>query len=246
MRKHALVGSLAIHASALLLLLLLGTVAHNRNPLQPAVILFEPLHAPRIPEVPVEGGGGQQSPLPARRGRAPQPVKRRVFLPPMVAMNDHPRLLVQQALLEAPEISLSAAAVGNPLGLSDLGGGGAGLHGGFRGGKDGGIGDGDGPRSGGPPGASRAKITRHPELLQKEEPEYSEDARKARFQGTVILLIDVGLDGRPVNIRVVQGAGLGLDERAIEAVSRWRFRPAVAGDRAVVAPALVEVGFHLL
>jgi len=248
MRKHALAGSLAIHASALLLLLLLGTVAHHPNRLPPAVILFEPLHAPRLPVLIHEknGGGGQNSPLPARRGRAPQPVKRRVFLPPMVAVNDHPQLVVEQALLEAPAINFAAAAIGNPLGLSDLGGGGSGLHGGIGTGKDGGIGDGDGPRLGAPPGGSRAKITRHPMLLHKEEPEYSEDARKAHFQGTVLLMIDVGLDGRPANIRVVQGAGLGLDERAIEAVSRWRFSPAVAGDRTVVAPALVEVGFHLL
>ena len=46
-------------------------------------------------------------------------------------------------------------------------------------------------------------------LLEKEEPEYSEDARRAHFQGTVILMIDVGLDGRPANIRVVQGVGWG-------------------------------------
>lgn len=248
MRKPALVGSLAIHASILLLLLLLGTMAHNSFAPPPAVILFEPLHAPRLPTH-IEknnGGGGQNSRLPARRGRAPQPVKRRVFLPPMVAVNDHPQLVVQQALLEAPDIDFSAAAVGNPLGLSDFGGGGAGLRGGIGIGKDGGIGDGDGPRLGGPLGASRAKLTRHPVVLHKEEPEYSEDARKAHFQGTVTLLIDVGLDGRPANIRVLHGAGLGLDERAIDAVSRWRFSPALAGDRPVVAPALVEVGFHLL
>jgi len=59
-------------------------------------------------------------------------------------------------------------------------------------------------------------------------------------------MIDVGPDGHPANIRVAHGVGLGLDERAIDAVSHWRFSPAVAGDGPVVAPALVEVGFHLL
>jgi hypothetical protein len=80
MRKHALVGSLAIHASALLLLLLLGTVAHNSIRPRPAVILFEPpVRAPRPPEFDrIEGG----------RGRAPQPVKRRVFPPPKVAIRE--------------------------------------------------------------------------------------------------------------------------------------------------------------
>lgn len=244
MRKPALAGSLAFHGAVLLLLLLVGTVASSVRPL-PAVILFEPrLQAPQLPKF--DGGGGQRSPLPARRGRPPLPVKSRVFLPPMVAINDHPQLVVQQVLLEAPDIQFAAAAIGNPLGLATFGGGGAGLHGGIGDGKNGGIGEGDGPKLGGSPGSSQAKITRNPVLIHMEEPEYSEDARKARFQGMVTLLIDVGLDGRAANIRVVHGAGLGLDERAIEAVGRWRFRPAVAGDRPVVAPALVEVGFHLL
>ncbi|MCU1336325.1 MAG: TonB family protein [Bryobacterales bacterium] len=244
MRKHALVGSLAFHASALLLLLVLGTVAHQSKRVPPAVILFEPLHAPRLPAF--NGGGGQNSPLPARRGRAPQPVKSRVFLPPMVAVNDRPQLVVQQALLESPEINLAMVEIGDPLGIGKLPSGGLGGPTGIGDHGRGGVGDGDGPRVGGSPGASLARITRHPVLLHKEEPEYSEDARKARFQGTVTLLIDVGLDGRPTNIRVTQGVGLGLDERAVDAVTHWRFSPAVAGDRPVVAPALIEVGFHLL
>lgn len=243
MRKHALAGSLAIHASALLLLLLLGTIARNSIP-PPAVILFEPpLHAPRLPEVHVEGGGGQNSPLPARRGRAPLPSKRRVFLPPMVALNDHPQLAVQPALLEAPDFSLAVAEIGDPLGIGRFPFGGLGGPTGIGNHGGGGTGDRDGPGS---VATTRAKITRHPLLLHKEEPEYSEDARRAHFQGTVVLMIDVELDGHPANIRVVHGLGLGLDERAIDAVSHWRFSPAVSGDRPVVAPALVEVGFHLL
>jgi TonB family protein len=83
-------------------------------------------------------------------------------------------------------------------------------------------------------------------LISKFEPEYSEPARKARLQGYVRLKIDVGLDGRPINIQVIQGIGLGLDEAAIDAVKRWRFHPAMAGDKPVVAPATIEVGFHLI
>jgi hypothetical protein len=78
MRKHASVGSVAINATALLLLLLLGTVAHNRNRVRPAIILFEP---------------ASSAPLPARPGHVPLP-KRRLFLPPMVAVNDGPALQI--------------------------------------------------------------------------------------------------------------------------------------------------------
>jgi len=79
MRKYAVAGSL-------LLLLLLGTVAHISTRRPPAVILFEPpLHAPRLPgaHVETEVEGGRNSPL--RAPRIPKPVKRRGFLPPMVA-----------------------------------------------------------------------------------------------------------------------------------------------------------------
>jgi hypothetical protein len=86
MRKHALVRFLAFHVGALTLLLLLGTVAHQSISRRPAVLLFEPSRLPGAHvEKEVEGGSGQNSPLPAPRGRAPKPVKRRGILPPMVA-----------------------------------------------------------------------------------------------------------------------------------------------------------------
>jgi periplasmic protein TonB len=245
MRKPALVASLAIHVVAGLLLFLAGAVTgHLTRP--PRVIPISiPLHAPpRLPAV--KGGGGQNSPLPARRGRAPTPVVHRVFMPPLVTMNEHPRLVVEQALMEAPELNIANSFLGDPQGFSALGAGGPGRLQGIGSGGDGGIGPGDGSKLGGRGDQPRARVTRNPEVIHKEEPEYSDEARRARLEGTVVLAIDIGLDGHPANIRVVRGAGLGLNERAIEAVRKWIFRPALAGDRPVVAPAVVEVGFHLL
>jgi protein TonB len=244
MRKPALFASLAIHVAAGLLLFLAGAVTgHLTRP--PGVIpLTFPLHAPRLPAV--KGGGGQNSPLPARRGRAPTPVVHRMFMPPLVTVNGHPQVVIEQALLEAPAFNLAVASIGDPLGISDLGTGGPGRLQGIGDGFKGGIGPGDGSKLGGRPSTPRAGITRNPEVIHKEDPEYSDEARRARLEGTVVLMIDIGLDGRPANIRVVRAAGLGLDERAVEAVRKWRFRPALSGDRPVVAPAVVEVGFHLL
>jgi TonB family protein len=85
-----------------------------------------------------------------------------------------------------------------------------------------------------------------PELLHAEEPEYSEEARKSQMQGTVLLEIEVDVNGRVSNVRVVKSLGLGLDEKAKEAVLKWRFRPAMAGGKVVAAPAQVRVTFHLL
>lgn len=137
--------------------------------------------------------------------------------------------------------------MGDPMGIAGLFSAGPGLSGIGKGGP-GGVGPGHGSRQGGgdSPGGSGTRITRGPQVIHSEEPEYSEEARKARFQGTVVLAIEVDVNGRPENIRVLRGLGLGLDEKAIEALERWRFRPAIAGDHPVPAQAVVEVTFRLL
>src|SRR5437899_1442317 len=61
-----------------------------------------------------------------------------------------------------------------------------------------------------------------PALLAKVEPEYSEEARKAKYQGTVLLYVQVSPEGKAVNMRVLHSLGLGLDEKATEAVKKWR------------------------
>jgi TonB family protein len=83
-------------------------------------------------------------------------------------------------------------------------------------------------------------------LVHRVEPEYSEAARKAKLQGTVVVLIEVWPDGRPHNIRVQSGLGLGLDEAAVKAVEQWRFRPAAKDGVPVRVGARVEVYFRLL
>ena len=148
-------------------------------------------------------------------------------------------------MLEAPE-NLTGE-IGDPF--SGLPTGRSGRNGllGIGTGPDQGVGPGSrGANMGGDVAAIRPKITRPPEVLYHPEPEYSEEARKARFQGGVVLAVIVGIDGAASQIRVMRGAGFGLDENAVEAVKRWRFRPALSGNRAVAAPALIEVTFHLL
>jgi len=85
-----------------------------------------------------------------------------------------------------------------------------------------------------------------PTVLYKVEPEYSEEARKAKYQGTVELVIEVDTNGKPRNLKVVRSLGLGLDEKAIEAVEKWKFRPGYKDGHPVVVQAYVEVNFRLL
>jgi protein TonB len=245
MRKPAALLSLAIHSVAILLLFLLT--------FRPAAIptafkaAFSPLHFP-LTKWKDSGGGGGKAILRATKGDPPPPAVHKIWIPPTnVIPNEHPKLVIEQALMDS-DATLHPMVIGDPTsqfagnspgtGLSGIG---IGDHG------KGGIGDDDGPRVGGPKGErSYQRVTRRAELIYKEEPEYSEEARKARWQGTVELAIDIDTSGRPANIRVLHPLGLGLDEKAIAAVQKWRFRPAFSGDKAVTAPATVQVTFHLL
>jgi TonB family protein len=153
---------------------------------------------------------------------------------------------------ELPELDAASTQIGDPLGLLTSGSLGPGRGIGIGNKPGDGVGPGD--SANGAPGkggvgneiGSLKKLTRKPVIIYQVEPEYSEPARKAHLQGSVKLRIDVGIDGRPINIRVIEALGMGLDEAAIDAVKRWRFQPALSGSQPVIAPAVVEVGFHLL
>jgi protein TonB len=242
MRKAPVLTSLAIHVAAIALLLLIASVPAVQHSLARRVV---PLFAPRLaPKVKAEAGGGQRSPLPASRGQAPPRPVTRVFVPPMAVRLENPKLMVQQAIVDAPEIT-TTSEIGDPLGKLGPPSGGPGGPFGIGGGTGIGIRKGAGPGTGGI--SYRALgITQEPKLLHSEEPEYSDEARIARQQGTVLLAIDVDVNGRVTNVRVMKSLGLGLDEKAKDAVLKWRFRPAMAGGRPVTAPAQVAVTFHLL
>jgi len=96
------------------------------------------------------------------------------------------------------------------------------------------------------PAATPLPYTTPPRLLFKKEAEYSEEARKAKYQGTVLLDVEVDVTGKAVDIRVVRSLGLGLDEKAIEAVRQWRFKPAEKDGKPVSAQMELEVSFRLL
>jgi protein TonB len=78
------------------------------------------------------------------------------------------------------------------------------------------------------------------------EPEYSEEARTARLQGTVIVQVVIGTNGVAGDSRIVKGLGLGLDEQAIEAISQWQFKPGVRDGQPVPVAATIEVNWRLL
>jgi TonB family protein len=166
--------------------------------------------------------------------------------------NEHPALPVAQALLLEPDTIAPIVPfdrIGDPFGVDGPLSGGRGGPGGIGDGGCCGVGDGNGSRLGGDAAvvhAPRAKVARPPQLIYKVEPEYSEEARKAQFQGVVVLAAEIDASGAVQSLRIIRPLGLGLDEKAIAAASLWRFRPAMAEGRPVSYPVTIEVNFRLL
>src|SRR5579872_654396 len=85
-----------------------------------------------------------------------------------------------------------------------------------------------------------------PKLLQKVEPEYSDEARAAKLQGSAMIYVEIGPDGLAHNARVLRPLGLGLDEKGLEAVAKWRFQPGTKDGQPVPVAATIEINWRLL
>ena len=212
---------------------------------------------PKIKDLPLVfsgnsgGGGGNFDPLPASQGNLPPASLQDQLAPPTVIVpKEMPKLVVPETVVVAPEVKLpQGGPVGDPLSQftrvpSNGPGGPGGIGPGCCGGVGPSAGQGFGP---GPPGIfspGKRGVT-VPQAIYNPEPSFSDEARKAKEQGVVVLLLVVGQDGHTYNIRVGQSRGMGLDEKAIEAVSRWRFKPATLNGKPVATQIAVEVDFHL-
>lgn len=217
---------------------------------------FVPKAAPKKQVMGGGGGGGDRSPLPASKGRLPK-VSLRQFTPPMAVVNNpNPKLTMDPSIIAPPDVNLpqvNMSQYGDPLakigppsnGTGSGGGIGSGSGGGVGSGKGGGFGPGEGGGVGGGVYRVGGGVT-SPSLLYKKEPEYSEEARKAKYQGTVLLYVEVDPSGRATNIKVQRSLGLGLDEKAIEAVKQWKFKPGYKDGKPVTVAATIEVNFRLL
>jgi TonB family protein len=247
MRKSSAGISIALHVSAIALLILTGARVAHQLTVPKVRIITVPLTFPTRHSAP--GGGGANDALPPSRGRLPPRPASRVFVPPMIAVS-YPKLPVSAAMIDAPAIQIPADQFGDPLGRAGIPSGGPGRRGGIGDGCCGGDGPGHRPGYGGDsqaaPVIAKVRYSTPPRLLYKIEPEYPDEARKARYEGTVVLNVEIDPAGRPRRLRVLRGLGLGMDERALEAVEKWRFAPALDSGRPVAAPVIVEVSFRLL
>jgi protein TonB len=200
------------------------------------------------------GGGGDVSKIDASKGKPPK-FKMDVITPPTaVIKNPDPKLAVEQAIMIPPIVKMptSQTQVGDPLSAALIMSNGTGVGSGVGSGSGGGIGSGTGrglgPGFGAGTGGGIFRVgggVSPPKAIYQPDPEYSEEARKAKYQGVVVLAMVIGPDGRPRDIRVQRSLGLGLDEKAMEAVRTWRFEPAKKDGQAVAVAVNIEVSFNL-
>ena len=259
--KSANALSFAIHAAILVAVLGLGTMAHNvvRQEQISVPIKFVLTDPPVMQVAKVEGGGGGGSvhaPVAEPVQPPPQPklaVPHIRLLPPQIAQLEKPKLaaaptqqvnmqlnsnLPQMVMQDAPQVALKSQ--------------GSGLRSGFGAGMGGGIGigqsAGSGPGSGGGYGGGVMSVgggVSAPLLIYSVQPEFSEQARRANFQGTVAIELIVDSQGNPQDVRVARHLGMGLDEKAVEAVRQYRFKPAMYHGHPVSVQMIVDVDFRL-
>ncbi len=255
--KTAGLSSILIHVGVVLLILWIGSLKPVQKLVNQTVTqLFAPDLKPYLPEKQAPhggGGGGTKSPLDASKGKLPK-IAPRQFTPPRVDPPENPKLPMTPTIVADAQIpNINAVNMGDPLSHLGVPSNGTGWGGGIGSGIGGGVGVGKGPGvgpgSGGGFGGGAYRIgggVSPPSVLTKVEPEYSEEARKAKWQGTVVLQLVVDEHGMPKDMRVTRSLGLGLDAKAMEAVAKWRFKPGLKDGKPVPVIATIEVNFRLL
>jgi TonB family protein len=250
----------AVLAAAIVIVVLVGRrVVAAAAPEKPTVMLVDPADLPLLKpsktSVGGGGGGGDRDVLAATRGKLPKFSMQQIAPPAVVIRNDHPKLAVEATIVIPPQVQLASnnmPTLGDPMAHAVLPSNGTGAGGGIGEGEGGGVGKGKGPGFGPGEGGGTGGGLFHvgggvsaPRAIYQTEPEFSEEARKAKFQGVCTIALIVGVDGRPSDIHVQTSLGMGLDEKAIEAVKNWRFEPAMKDGHPVRVPIAIEVDFHL-
>jgi TonB family protein len=202
------------------------------------------------------GGGGDRSITPAAQGKLP-PIAKTQFVPPdEVIRNPKPKLAVAPTVVMPKNINLPNSAMpnlGDPLtAVRGPASNGTGSAGGIGSGNSGGVGPGSGagvgPGSGGGYGGGIYQVgggVRPPVVIFAPEPEFSEAARMAKYQGVVVVQAIIDARGLPRDLKVIQALGMGLDENALAAVRQYRFKPATLNGHPVAVYENIEVDFHI-
>ncbi|HVZ60584.1 MAG TPA: energy transducer TonB [Terriglobales bacterium] len=267
-KKRGVLGSTTVHIFAVAAIIWFSIYGNRLTSavkpkdhvelIAPDVSVYMPMPAKAI-QAPSGGGGGggDRDKLQAPKGKLPKQSMEQFTPPQMVIRNPNPKLPMEPTVVIPPTVQLAnnnLPNLGDPKSVIPSGppsngiGSGGGIGSGSGGGVGSGSGPGVGPGSGGGTGGGVFRVgggVSAPRALFTPDPEYSEEARRAKYQGTVVLWLIVGPDGRPNQVKVARTLGMGLDQKAIEAVRNWRFDPAKLNGSPVAVQINVEVNFRL-
>ena len=260
LQKGSWVNSVLVHLIVILALVLPYYITEMLNPVKTGKVEIVDI-SPYLPQLPPSakragggGGGGARVPTPPSKGIAPKFAKVQMAPPEVTMPKIKPLLPVPPSVLGPPQLQLPQIAtnIGDPMGVPappsagpGFGGGiGTGQGTGIGSGTGGGVGPGQGAGTGGGAYSVGGNVSA-PIPIYKPEPPYSEQARKAKYQGTVILWIVVDANGNVDDAQVVKPLGMGLDQNAVNTVRTWKFKPAMRNDTPVPVKVMVEVSFRL-
>jgi len=252
--------SFIVHAAIVTLVLTMALKVHTAVMLPPDTIVipvdFKSYTPPMI--LPVEkpmgggGGGGAQEVVEASKGHLPTVAKLQIT-PPQISRIERPKLGIEPSemvripdnntlpnlgLSHSPQLVLVSQGRGSGSGFGQGSGGGIGS----------GHGGGVGPGSGGGYGGGLMSVgggVAAPQVIHSVEPEFTQEARQANLQGSVSIKLIVDSQGNPQDIRVTRHLGMGLDEKAIDAVRQYKFKPAMYQGHPVSVQIVIEMNFHL-
>lgn len=253
--RDALSTGVAVGLHIVAILMILWVVKTHVAPALPRTVLRNPVDAsddvlpPAVVKAlgAVGGGGGHVGQLPVTQGALPKTSDMQIVPP-----ENHPPLIDSKLRID-PTVEVQDLKMANNtmpnfgmpnapvVGVASLGNG-----------RGPGIGPGNGPGVGpGENGNTGGRVRRvgngvtAPVVIYDPAPEFSEEARKNKFQGQVTVVLVVDAQGRPQRVRVPKPVGMGLDEKAIEAVNRYRFKPATENGVPVAVEVAVLVDFEI-
>jgi protein TonB len=234
-----------VNGAILALLIFLGIKTIIQTPKKDVVVtpidVKTDFKAPKALDAP-HGGGGSPDHAEAIQGKIPpkapppidvpkliQPPTPTVDVQPDIKIPDNPTL-PNFGMANSPNVKLASSGNGSGMGTGN--------------GHGGGYGDGTGGNFGGGLYHVGGEVS-SPVAIFEPEAEFSDEARRAKFQGVVVVYLIVDAQGNPQNVKVSQSLGMGLDEKAIEAVRKYKFKPAMYHGKAVPVPINIEVNFRL-
>jgi protein TonB len=258
-RKSSAISA-GIHVIAISLLLLLALKAHTIVTQQPSTVVMPvdfrepipPMILPVAKAMSGGGGGGAHEVVEASKGHPPMVAKIQVTNPQIIRI-DRPKLeIAPTELVRMPDDNslprLGVAQSQNVALVSQGKGSSSGFGQGIGGGIGSGHGSGVGPGSGGSYGGGLMSVgggVSAPLLVHSVEPEFTDEARRANYQGSVSIKLIVDSQGNPQDVRLASHLGMGLEEKAIEAVRQYKFRAAMYEGHPVSVQILIDVDFHL-